>query len=447
MKPLKQLTVLCAVLALAGSLEGCTTRTLTPPAPQPASASRGHFNQEGLRQLDEAMGAAVTAGEVPGLTYILVRHGEVVAFNSFGQASPSRGLAQQNDSIVRIFSMTKPITGVAMMTLYEEGRWQLDDPITKFLPEFDHLQVMTGVDSVGNPITEPARRPPTMRELMSHTAGFGYGLVGQNPVDAMFRARGVNGSDNLEQVASKVADIPLLFQPGEGWSYSIAVDLQARIVEVITGESFASYLQRRIFTPLRMTDTGFYVPAEKVGRFADLYGRVPASGRIVPVPPSFAPNLDYTNPSRLQSGGAGLVSTASDYGRFCQMILNGGQLDGARILRPETIALMGSNVIPDTVRPDSGLVAAMGTTAFGFRPGVGFGLDFMVISDPQQAALPVGRGTLSWGGAAGTWFWIDSENDMYFIGLIQRLGGATGQTDLPGVSQRLVYSALEPVHP
>lgn len=432
---------------MVGPLEGCAPHAVAPSAAASPAVHQGSFDQAGLRQLDEAMGAAVSSGEVPGLTYMLVRHGEVVAFNSFGQASPSRGIAQQNDSIVRIFSMTKPITGVAMMTLYEEGKWQLDDPITKFLPEFDHLRVMTGVDSAGNAITEPARRPPTMRELMSHTAGFGYGLIGQNPVDAMFRARAVNGSASLQDVAHKVSDIPLLFQPGEGWSYSIAVDLQARIVEVITGESFASYLQRRIFTPLRMNDTGFYVPPEKVGRFADLYGRDPASGRTVPVPNNFAPNLDFTNPSRVQSGGGGLVSTASDYGRFCQMILNGGQLDGVRILRPESIALMGTNVMSDSVRPDNGLVSAMGTTAFGFRPGVGFGLDFMVISDPQRAELPVGRGTLSWGGAAGTWFWIDPENDLFFIGLIQRFGGSVGQTDLPGVSQRLVYSALERPQP
>ncbi len=400
------------------------------------------FDAARLQELDTALSGVVAKGDVPGLTYMLVRHGKVVAFNSFGEAAPARGVAQDNQTIFRIFSMTKPITGVAMMMLYEQGKWKLDDPITRFLPEMANLRVISGIDASGKPITVPAKRPPTMRELMSHTAGFGYGLLGRNPVDDMFRARAVNGSKNLAEVAAKVADIPLKFQPGEGWDYSIAVDLQARIVEVITGENYGAYLQRRVLGPLGMKDTAFYVPADKVGRFADLYGLDPKSGKIVPLPPSFAPNFNFTDPNRQQSGGGGLVSTASDYGRFCQMILNGGKLGKVRLLKPETIALMGQDVIPVGIQPDNSLVSNMGTTAFSFGKGVGFGLDFMVIKDPKSARLPVGKGTLSWGGAAGTWFWIDPENDLYFIGMIQRLGGSAGMTDLPGMSQRLVYQAM-----
>jgi len=407
-----------------------------------AHAEAFGFNSASLKQLDNAFEGVVANGDVSGLTYLLVRHGKVVAFNSFGQASPARGIGQDNQTMFRIFSMTKPITGVAMMMLYEEGRWKLDDPITRFLPEMANIRVISGVDASGHPITVPVKRPPTMRELMSHTAGFGYGLLGRNPVDDLFRARAVNGSKDLAEVVAKVADIPLKFQPGEGWDYSIAVDLQARIVEVITGENFGTYLQRRIFGPLGMKDTAFFVPAEKIGRFADLYGRDPRSGKIVPLPNTFAPNFDFTDPNRQQSGGGGLVSTATDYGRFCQMILNGGKLDGTRLLQRETIKLMGQNVIPQGVQPDNALVGGMGTSAFAFGPGVGFGLDFMVIKDPKAAGLPVGKGTVSWGGAAGTWFWVDPENDLYFIGMIQRLGGSAGMTDLPGLSQQLVYQAL-----
>lgn len=441
---MKHLLRTSVAFALIGSL-------LATPVPAGArSGERGSqvqqagngFDPARLGELDKALAGAVARGDVPGLTYLLVRHGKVAAFNSFGQASPARGMAQDNQTIFRIFSMTKPITGVAMMMLYEQGKWKLDDPISKFLPEMANLRVIAGVDAAGKPITVPARRAPTMRELMSHTAGFGYGLLGRNPVDDMFRARGVNGSKNLAEVAAKVAQIPLKFQPGEGWDYSIAVDLQARVVEVITGENYGAYLQRRVLGPLGMKDTAFYVPADKAGRFADLYGLNPKSGKIVPLPPSFAPNFDFSDPNRQQSGGGGLVSTASDYGRFCQMILGGGKLGKIRLLRPQTIALMGRDVLPAGVVPDNGLVAGMGTTSFGFGPGVGFGLDFMVINDPQRAGLPVGKGTLSWGGAAGTWFWIDPENDLYFIGMIQRMGGSAGMTDLPGLSQRLVYQAM-----
>lgn len=436
------LPVLAALLLYAAPLNAKQDGSHQASAPAAAASERASFDRAGLQALDQQFAGVVAKGEVPGLTYMLVQHGKVVAFKSFGQAAPSRGIVQGNDSIVRIFSMTKPITGTAMMMLYEQDRWKLDDPISKFLPEFANLRVMTGVDAAGNPITVPVKRAPTMRELMSHTAGLGYGLFPGNPVDDEYRAKGVNGSRNLAEVASKVATIPLKFQPGEGWSYSIAVDLQARIVEVITGQSFGDFLQQKILKPLGMKDTAFYVPAGKVGRFADLYGLDPKSGKIVPIPNSFAPTFNFTDPGRQQSGGGGLVSTAADYGRFCQMILNGGQLNGVRLLKKSTIALMGQDVVPPGVQPDSVLVNAMGTTAFKFGEGAGFGLDFMVIKNPKAANLPVGKGTLSWGGAAGTWFWIDPENDLYFIGLIQRLGGSRGMTDLPGLSQKLVYQAL-----
>lgn len=439
-RPLRTRTTLALAAALLTQVAPAMAREKSGAAA--AQAAVASFDRSRLQELDSSLAGVVAKGDVPGLTYMLVRHGKVVAFNSFGQASPARGLAQDNQTIFRIFSMTKPITGVAMMMLYEQGKWKLDDPITKFLPEMAGLRVIAGVDASGNPITVPAKRPPTMRELMSHTAGFGYGLLGRNPVDDMFRARAVNGSKNLAEVAAKVAHIPLKFQPGEGWDYSIAVDLQARIVEVITGENYGAYLQRHVLGPLGMKDTAFYVPAEKVGRFADLYGLDPMTGKIVPLPDNFAPTFNFTYPNRQQSGGGGLVSTASDYGRFCQMILNGGKLGKVRLLKPETIALMGDDVIPQGVQPSNSLVSGMGTTSFGFGPGVGFGLDFMVIKDPKVARLPVGKGTLSWGGAAGTWFWIDPENDLYFIGMIQRMGGSAGMTDLPDLSQRLVYQAL-----
>ena len=426
--------------ALAGPISVVPAIAAQPSAPETSVVG---FDTAKLAALDTAFSKAVEEGQVVGVTYLVSRHGKVAAFKSIGMASIKRGQPLSNDAVFRIFSMTKPITGVALMLLYEQGKWKLDDPITRFLPEFANLKVVTGVDASGAPITVPVKRPPTMRELMSHTAGFGYGLFPGNPVDDLFRARKVTAAPNLAEVAHRVSDIPLKFQPGEGWSYSIAADLQARIVEVISGESFGDFLDHRILKPLGMKDTAFYVSQDRVPRFTDLYAMVPATGKLAEVPPTFAPQLsNFTDPHRQQSGGGGLVSTASDYGRFCQMILNHGELDGVRLLKPESLALMGEDVIPPGVQPDKVLVQAMGTSAFAFGQGVGFGLDFMVINDPKVAHVPVGRGTLSWGGAAGTWFWVDPANDLYFIGMIQRLAGSGGKDDLPGTSQKIVYDAL-----
>ncbi|MBK8631996.1 MAG: beta-lactamase family protein [Sphingomonadales bacterium] len=286
------------------------------------------------------------------------------------------------------------------MMLYEEGKWKLDDPITRVPAGNGQPQGHFWCRCLRQADHRAGQTPADHARADEPHAGFGYGLLGRNPVDDMFRARAVNGSKNLAEVAAKGCRHSAQVPARRRLDYSIAVDLQARIVEVITGENYGAYLQRRVLGPLGMTGYRLPVPAEKVGRFADLYGLDPKSGKIVPLPPTFAPNFNFTDPNRQQSGGGGLVSTASDYGRFCQMILNGGKLGGVRLLKPETIALMGQDVIPQGVRPDNGLVGGMGTTAFAFGPGVGFGLDFMVIKDPKSARLPVGKarsaGASSW---------------------------------------------------
>lgn len=404
------------------------------------------FDPDGLRALDQDMANVVAAGEVPGLSYLVARHGAVAAFGVHGLASPQRGAAMRADTLIRIFSMTKPVTGIAMMILFEEGAWRLEDPITRFLPDMARLKVHEGTDEAGGARLVPLVRPPTMGELMSHTAGFGYGATDRHPVDKLFIERRVRQQANLEEMTALVADIPLKYQPGQGWAYSIAVDLQARIVEVITGQSFGEFLKRRIFSPLAMIDTGFFVSAEKAERLADLFLADPFTGRSIPVPESLAWRIpDFFDPGRIQMGGEGLVSTIGDYGRFCQMILNGGALDGVRLLKPETVALMARNRIRPGVIPDSDLVERMGTRTYQFGPGVGFGLDFMVVEDPAPLNIPGGRGMLSWGGAAGTWFWIDPENDLYAIGMIQRLGGSLKATDIPATFRQRLYEAL--VHP
>jgi CubicO group peptidase (beta-lactamase class C family) len=409
------------------------------PAPLPAAASPGSvgFSAERLKRLDAAMAQAVTDGRVAGMTTLLARHGKVVAFNTYGQASLADQRPMEKDAIFRIYSMTKPVTGVALMILFEEGRWRLDDPISKYVPELADLKVITGTDAEGLPILEPVTRDPTMRELMSHTAGFGYGLSEEHAVDRMFREKGVLGSSSLQEMVEKTATIPLMFQPGTDWSYSVAVDIQGHIVEKLTGQTLGDFMAERIFQPLKMTDTGFQVRAGQADRLAAVYVGAPNGGRLFEAKElAGAPAQDFTVAPRMESGGGGLVSTASDYARFAQMIANGGELDGVRILAPATVELMGTDMIPEDA-----LVSSNGSVGLRFNEAVGFGLDFMVIKDPRKAGGLEGKGTLSWGGAAGTWFWVDPTNDIVFVGMIQRFGG-TGGPDLGTTTRTLVYQAL-----
>ena len=404
------------------------------PAASPEAVG---FDSARLKRLDAAMAQVVANGRVAGVQTLLARHGKVVAFNTYGKANLESGAALEKDAIFRIYSMSKPVTGVAMMILFEEGRWRLDDPITAYLPEMKDLKVWKGVDVQGQPILEPVKRPPTMRELMSHTAGFGYGLGDKHPVDRMFRDGRILGAADLKDLTAKTASIPLMYQPGEQWSYSVAVDLQGAVVERLTGQSLGDFMESRIFKPLKMNDTGFYTGAGKAGRLATPYIGNPETGKIEEAKTLFGqPIQNFVDKPRLESGGGGLVSTTRDYARFAQMMANGGELDGVRILSPASVELMGTNVIPQAA-----LVSSNGSTASSFNEAVGFGLDFMVVNDPRKAGSLEGKGTMSWGGAAGTWFWIDPTNDVIFVGMIQRYGG-TGGPDLGGLTRTLVYQAL-----
>jgi CubicO group peptidase (beta-lactamase class C family) len=405
---------------------------IAPVAPQTVG-----FDAQRLGRLDAAMAKVVADGRVAGMTTLLVRHGKLVQYKTYGQASLADAKPMTKDTIVRIYSMTKPITGVAMMILFEEGKWNLDDPVSKYVPELANLTVMTGVDDKGQIITVPAKRSPTMREVMSHTAGFGYGLEYTNPVDKQFRDKGVLASSSLQEAVNRVATIPLKFQPGTEWAYSISVDLQGYIVEKLSGQKLGDFMKSRIFDPLKMKDTAFYTGPDKASRLAALYVGDPKSGKLIEAKSIASFTLpDYIQPPLMESGGGGLVSTTSDYGRFAQMILNNGELDGVRILAPATVELMGTNAISKDV-----LVNANGSIGTRFNEAVGFGLDFLVVNDPRKAGSLVGKGTLSWGGAAGTWFWIDPTNDLYFVGMIQRMGG-TGGDDLGTLARTLTYQAL-----
>jgi CubicO group peptidase (beta-lactamase class C family) len=410
MRILRTMAAATAVLVLAvgpaWSAPKAAPASLVAAAPDAAG-----FSPERLKRLDAYIQGLVEQGHLPGAITMVARHGKIVSYETFGKAAIG-GRPMTKDTLFRIYSQTKPVTGVAMMILFEEGKWRLDDPVTKFVPELANLQVYKGQNPDGTFITEPATRAPTMREIMSHTGGFAYGLRTDQPVEKAYRDSGLLGSKTQAEFLTHLAKLPLASQPGTEWRYSVSVDIQGLIVERLSGMSLADFMKSRIFDPLKMTDTGFYVPAAKSDRLAALY--IPdAKTRKLTVADNFMV-LDVSKPPAIASGGGGLVSTTADYARFAQMLLNGGQLDGARILAPGTIELMASNHLTDIV------MAAPGAS-FSPAKGVGFGLDVAVVTDPARDGTLQGEGTYSWGGAAGTWFWVDPKNDLFMLGMIHIL--------------------------
>jgi CubicO group peptidase (beta-lactamase class C family) len=337
--------------------------------------------------------------------------------------------------------MSKPITGVAMMQLYEQGKWQLDDPITKYAPEFANLKVVTW-DKDGNVITGPdgkpvlvtPKKPATMRQLMSHTAGFGYGLSDRDPVNKAFREQGVLSAMNLDDMMTKISGIPLLYEPGTKWFYSAAVDIQGYLVQKLSGQRFGDYLKQHVTGPIGMTDTAFYVTPDRKPRFTEVYHWDKEKNALVMNPPR-GDRGRFEDPTRLESGGGGLVGSAHDYARFCQMLLNMGEIGGTRLLKPETVKLMTQNHIGDLTIGSDGTTAQAGSARFG--------LDFAIHVDPALANMPYGKGSYYWGGAAGTWFWIDPVNDLAFVGMIQNMGGnRPGGLNFRVDSAKMVYGAL-----
>ncbi len=430
------LTPATATFAQAAARKPAATAK-APVLAKAASPESVGFDSARLGKLDAYMAGVVAQGRVAGATTLLARHGKVVAFKTYGKQSLATGAPIKEDTIFRIYSMTKPITGVAMMILFEEGKWRLDDPVTRFIPEFKNLKVVKSVNPDGTMVLEDMKRPPTLREVMSHTAGFGYGLQDEHPVDKMYREKGVLGANGLKDMIDRTAQIPLIFQPGTQWRYSSAVDIQGAIVERISGQTLGQFMEQRIFKPLKMNDTAFMVPADKAGRLAAVYVANRETRKIEEAVNLFGnPMPTYLTPPNMESGGGGLVSTTMDYARFAQMIANKGELDGVRLLSPAAVELMGANVVSNDAK-----ITSNGTGGARFNEAVGFGLDFMVVKDARAAGSLEGDGSMSWGGAAGTWFWVDPKNDLIFVGMVQRLGG-TGGDDLGTMARTLTYQAL-----
>ena len=383
-----------------------------------------------LNRITERMQEFVDAGQLAGVVTMAARDSKIVHGVAVGYRDLEAGDPMSKDDIFRIYSMTKPITGVAMMMLYEEGKFRLSDPVEKYIPEFKDLQVATGVDADGNILTEPADHPMTIRELMSHTGGLTYGVFSPSAVDNKYNELNILDPDQtLQEFIDKLASVPLRQQPGSQWHYSVSVDVQGYLVEKLSGQKFGDFLEEKIFEPLGMTDTDFYVPPEKVDRLAQVYGYGP--GGVLTPQEGFGGANNYLEDQAFESGGGGLVGTAMDYLRFSQMLLNGGELDGVRILAPLTIELMHRNQLPEGM--GNGILGAGGTS---------FGLDFAIIEDPVEAES-YSPGEYYWGGAAGTWFWVDPVEDIVFVGMIQAFGGPNGQVpNVRAASRQALYQAI-----
>jgi CubicO group peptidase (beta-lactamase class C family) len=370
--------------------------TLDMTVQSPESAG---FSSQRLERLHAYMQQAVDDKQFAGIVTLLARHGKVVDFHAYGLRDIASAAPMTKDTIFRDFSMTKPVTGVAMMILYEQGKWLPSDPISKFVPELAHLKIYEGLDAAGNMILKDPDHQPTMGELMSHTAGFTYGFF------------------------------------GKGWNYSVSMDVEGYIVEKLSGKSLPDFMRDNIYEPLGMNDAGFFVPAEKRNRFATNYYWDGKDG-ITDKQSGNLPQRGYDVQPTMPSGGGGMASTIEDYYRFAQMLGNGGELGGKRILAPATVHLMTSNHVPAEL-----LTGKFGIGNAVMRPGFGYGYNGAVEFDPATANLPDGKGTYQWDGAAGTWFWVDPTNDVVFIGMIQRMLGPHSP-NLEYESRALVYQAL-----
>ncbi|HVZ82107.1 MAG TPA: serine hydrolase domain-containing protein [Terracidiphilus sp.] len=424
--------IAASALACAAQQAGRSAAVdMTPVKPETVG-----FSSERLERLHTLMQDAVDHQEVSGVVTILARHGKIVDYRAYGMRNIADKVPMTKDTIFRDYSMTKPVTAVAMMLLYEQGKWLPNDPIAKYIPEFAHLKVYGGIDKDGKMILVEPDHPPTMRELMTHTAGFTYGIFGNTPVDKMVRDAHLFESKDLHEFITKLAGIPLLYQPGTKWVYSVSMDIQGYIVEKLSGKTLPEFMRANIYTPLGMKDAGFYVPQDKWPRFATVYWVNP-NGGLSATGTQTVNRRDFDREPTLPSGGGGMVSTAEDYYRFAQMLANGGILDGRRILSPASVHLMSSNHLPPSL-----LTGEFSIGSQVMRPGFGYGYNCAVVFDPPMANLPEGKGTFFWDGAAGTWFWIDPTNDIVFVGMIQRMGAGPKSENLQYLSRSVVYGAL-----
>jgi CubicO group peptidase (beta-lactamase class C family) len=393
----------------------------TPPLPHARPEQIG-LSAVRLQRMSDAFKREVDKGTVPGLTVMVARRGQIGHFEAIGRQSPAAVAPMAHNTIFRIFSMTKPIVSVGIMMLLEEGHFLLSDPVAKFIPESAHQKV--GVERNGELELVAVQNPMTVQDLLRHTSGITYdhtgnGLVQQLYKGAPLRNRRITNAEH----ATMVAELPLICQPGAEWNYSRSTDILGRIIEIISGKSLGAFLTERILAPLQMAETGFYTAAENAGRLAEPFPTDPWNGEKVQL-------FDMLEKPVMESGGGGLVSTTMDYARFCQMLLNGGTLDGNRIIGRKTLELMACDHLTPEVKIQGGLVP----------PGHGFGLGFAVRTQQGVAPFPGSVGQFFWSGRAGTFFWIDPREDLFAVAMMQ---GPGQRQYMRSLLRDLVYAAVE----
>ena len=418
-RPIRSLAA--ALFALVAAAAPALAQGLPRATPEEVGLSSAR-----LQRVGEVFQAYADEGRLAGAVGMAIRHGKVVYEEAWGMRDVAARDRLETSDIFRIYSMTKPVTSVAVMMLYEEGEFFLDDPVGRYLPELASLPVAV-LDQARGPDSIPtvrANRPMTIRDLLRHTSGLTYGIFSNTAVDQAYREGGVNGAATLADMVTALGEVPLMFQPGTRWNYSVSTDVLGRLVEVVSGQSFDVFLRERIFQPLRMNDTGFHVPAAKHDRFSRIYGHAGTGAQRTL---ELGDTVGFLSPPTNFSGGGGLVSTAQDYARFAQMLLNGGELDGARILSPATIELMTTDHLHDD-------------GASFLAEGWGFGLGFTVKNQPALDGLPDSAGTYYWFGVAGTSFWIDPAQDLIGIFMVQI--NPNRDVNFRDQFKRLVYQAV-----
>jgi len=372
---------------------------------QPNTANHIIIDKSAKARIDSTLKSFVDSGNVAGVSALVFEKNKEVYYNAFGYADREAKMPMNRNTIVRIYSMTKPITGVALMTLYEKGAFLLDDPLSKYAPEFSNMKVYKGVDASGNLILEPAKRPITIRDITRHTAGFAVGTELPGLKELVQKVDPLNRNNTLSEMAKKLATLPLAFHPGDQWAYGISVDVQAFLVERLSGKPFDQYIQQKIFDPLGMNHSGYVVSESQRKNFAALYRR--ENGQLN------ATGEDFNTRSwPLKPGGFGLTSTIDDYMKFARMLVNKGKAGKATLLRPETIKLMSTSHLPDSIKQRMWLPS---------KGQVGFGIDFAVRLRPPLSKEENNGvvGEFFWDGAASTLFWVDPVNDLTAVLFVQ----------------------------
>ena len=410
-------------MLLATAIAGCHAKTAAQAPPVAALAGT---SPERLQRLDAHFHQLVDEGKIAGVVTWIARRGQMVHEDAYGLADIAAKRPMSKDAYFYVYSMTKPITSVALLMLYEEGRFQLHDPIARYLPELSNLKLYVADGPGGHMVLRDPARQPTIEDVFRHTAGFLYGPAGNRGIDKAYREANVMGG-TLAELTQRLGKLPLAYEPGTQWIYSVSHDVQARLVEVLSGKPFDQFVQQRIFEPLGLKHMLFGRPDALKDQFAVIYG-VNAEGKLVPTGA-----LDAPGAATRVLGGLSLSATAADYGRFARMLVNSGELDGVRLLSRKTIDLMDSNHLPAGV--------ARGAAGGGSADGEGYGLGVRVVIDPALAGNLTSKGTFGWSGAAGTHFFVDRAEDLVAVFMIQKMGAPDG----PGMAaqfETLVYQSI-----